>query len=314
MKFLFLMDPLETVHPHKDTSYALMIGASRRGHDVFYLAADGITLLDSRLHFDAEEVVPTPGEPELFSRKEEKRLEGGEVDAVFIRTDPPFDAPYLTRTLLLDQAPPNLYVINSPSGVRTVNEKIWALQFTGLVPPTLVTQSLSRARDFLAEHGKAAAKPTDGFGGKGVFILQDGDPNTNVIFESLTQGGKKAMIVQKYIPEAAAGDKRILLLNGEPLGCLLRLHGADDHRNNFFAGGSAHPAEVTVVDRKIIDTLAPHLRNLGLGFVGIDVIGDCLIEVNVTSPTCLQEMNRLYDVQLEDRVIEFVEKEVRSGK
>lgn len=313
MKFLFLMDPLETVHRLKDTSYAFMIGASRRGHDVYYLPAEGITLQDGRLHFDVQEVVPTPDEPSLFDRRQGVRLDAEVVNAVFIRTDPPFDSQYLTRTLLLDQAPSHLYVINNPSSVRSVNEKIWALQFTDLVPPSLVTQSLPRAREFLSEHEIVVAKPTDGFGGKGVFILRDGDPNTNVIFESLTQDGKVAIIVQRYIPEAAAGDKRILLLNGEPLGCLLRLHGESDHRNNFFAGGTPHPAELTDVDRKIIDTLAPHLRNLGLDFVGIDVIGDYLIEVNVTSPTCLQEMNRLYDVSLEDRVIEFVEEQARAG-
>ncbi len=311
MNFLFLMDPLESVHRLKDTTYAFMTGAARYGHTVHYLPLDGISLLDGRLHFDAEEVVPTPDGPELFERKGAAPMLDDAADALFIRTDPPFDENYLVHTWLLDHAPASLVILNDPAGIRTVNEKIWALRFTHLVPPSLVTPSEERARAFIAEHGTVVAKPTGGHGGKGVFVIREGEPNANVILETLMKKGREAVIIQKYVPEAVAGDKRILLLAGEPLGAVLRLHGEEDHRNNFFAGGTAHPAELTDLDREIIDTLAPHLRALGLAFVGIDVIGETLIEVNVTSPTCLQEMNRLYTLQLEDRVIEYVERQVQ---
>ena len=314
MNFLFLMNPLESVQRLKDTTYAFMIGAVRRGHRVYYVPLDGVSLLDGGLQFDVEEVAPTPEAVAPFERRGVRRMAAGEADALFIRTDPPFDAKYLIHTWLLDHAPPGLYVMNDPAGVRAVNEKVWALQFTDLVPPSLVTQSAELARVFLAEHEVVVAKPTDGFGGQGVFVVRDGEPNTNVILETLTDKGQDAIIVQRFIPEAEAGDKRILLLAGEPLGAVLRLHGKEDHRNNFFAGGQPHPAELTDLDREIIDELAPHLRALGLAFVGIDVIGDYLIEVNVTSPTCLQEMNRLYSVRLEDRVVEYVEQQVQSRR
>ncbi len=314
MKMLFLMDPLEGVNPLKDTTYALMIGAARRGHETFYLPKDGISLHLGALVFDVEAVTATPDGEALFERQGAERLKGSEVDVVFIRTDPPFDAGYLHHTWLLDHAPDNLFVINNPSAVRTVNEKIWALQFTDLVPPSLVTQSIAEATAFLAEQGKIVAKPTDGFGGKGVFIVGQGDTNAGVVFETLTDDGKQAMIAQAYVPEAKVGDKRILLLNGEPLGAVLRVHSKEDHRNNFFAGGKAVATEITDHERAMIEVLRPHLVRMGLYFVGIDVIGDYLIEVNVTSPTCLQEMNSLYTVRLEDRVLDFVEDRVKEQR
>jgi glutathione synthase len=152
------------------------------------------------------------------------------------------------------------------------------------------------------------AKPTDGFGGQSIFHIKANGPNMNVILETLTNNWTNDIIVQKYIPEAQHGDKRILLLNGNPLGAVLRLHADNDHRNNFFSGGKPHAAEITKRDQEIIDHIKPELKKLGLYFVGIDIIGDYLIEINVTSPTCLQEMNRLYHDHLEDRVIDFSEK------
>jgi glutathione synthase len=314
MNFLFVMDPLSTVKIEKDTSFIFMIGAERRGHDVWYVANDGIHLTDDGVSFDAVPVTPQMDPEQPFVCGERQPLSQNVVDAVFIRTDPPFDHRYLMNTWLLDHLPPDVVVINDPDGIRTTNEKIWALQFHDLIPPTLVTAGEDRFTSFLAEHRKVVAKPTDGFGGQGVFIVEDGDTNAGVIFETLSDHGQRAIIIQRYIPEATIGDKRILLLDGEPLGAVLRVHGDSDHRNNFFAGGQPVATEINKRDREIIAALQPHLRRLGLMFVGIDVIGDRLIEVNVTSPTCLQEMNRLYDVQLEDRVITFVEDLVQTRK
>jgi glutathione synthase len=192
--------------------------------------------------------------------------------------------------------------------LRTVNEKLWATQFVDLVPRTLVTSKLALYKQFVAEHDRAIVKPTDAKGGEGVFIVRRGDSNANVIFETLSHNKTREVIVQQYIPEAERGDKRILLLGGEYLTACMRIHGADDHRNNFFAGGKPAPAELTERDQQIIDALAPHMVALGLHFVGIDVIGDYLIEVNVTSPTCVQECNRLYERQHEDDVIAYIEK------
>lgn len=312
MNLLFLMDPLATVKFDKDTSFIFMIGAARRGHAVFYLPHDGISLRDDRMLFDVTPVTPQLDRNRPFVLGEPQRLTDLQVDAVFVRSDPPFNQQYLNHTWLLDRLPARTPVINSPHGLRTVNEKIWATRFTDLAPPTLVTRSFELFSDFVTEHGRVIAKPTDGYGGQGVFFVEHGDTNTRVIYETLTQNGRRELIVQRFIVQAEQGDKRILLLDGEPLGAVLRVHGEKDHRNNFFAGGSAHRAEISSRDLKIIDTLKPHLRELGLHFVGIDVIGDYLIEVNVTSPTCVQEINRLNGVQLEDRVIEYVEQLVAN--
>jgi glutathione synthase len=308
MKFIFLMDPLETVKFEKDTTFILMVGAHNKGHEVFFLPKGGLTLKNGKVIFHTTKVTPQLVEHQPFVIDRPVTLTDDEVDAVFVRTDPPFDHQYLMSTWLLDRLPARVKVINSPNGIRTVNEKIWATQFTSLVPPTIVSSDKHDLLSFIKEEPDVIAKPTDGYGGQSVFHIHPGQGNTNVILETLTDRWSKEIIVQRYVPDSKDGDKRILLLNGEPLGAVLRKHSADDHRNNFFAGGKPLAAEVTARDREIISVLKPELQKLGLYFVGIDIIGQYLIEVNVTSPTCLQEMNRLYDVTLENKVIEFVEK------
>lgn len=315
MNFVFLMDPLDTVNVHKDTSFAFMLGTHRRGHAVYHVKNPGVSLDGPRVLFDATRVTPVVREDALpFDVGERVRLTGGEVDAVFVRNDPPFDQRYLANTWLLDRLPAHVPVINSPRGLRTVNEKLWATRFTDLVPPTLVTADRELIAAFIEDYEHAVLKPTDGHGGAGVFIVKRGDTNAGVIVETLTDHGKTEIIAQPFVPEADAGDKRIILIDGEPIGAVLRVHSGGDHRNNFFAGGKPHPAEINDRDREICQTLAPHLRELGLHFVGVDVIGDYLIEVNVTSPTGLQEINRLNGIQLEDDVIAYVENLIEHNR
>lgn len=313
MNFLFLMDPLETVKVYSDTSFIFMLGAHERGHKVFFLPSGGISLKKELVHFKVTEVIPVVRENGMpFDIVSEQTLTENEADVVFIRTDPPFDSEYLMNTWLLERAESNVAVINSPHGIRTVNEKIWATQFTDLIPRTVISRRLSDFKEFLAEEKNIIIKPTDGFGGAGVFKISEDAPNKNVSFEMLSDRDQKEVIMQQYIPEAAIGDKRILLLDGEPLGAVLRVHGEDDHRNNFYAGGKPIATEITDRDLEVIKTLKPHLKKLGLHFVGIDMLGDYLIEVNVTSPTCLQEMNQLYDCKLQDSVIQFAEKLIKE--
>lgn len=313
MKFLFLMDSPSTINIKKDTSFAFMEGAEARGHEVYYVPKGGISLDRGGVKFRATKAQTqrVPDHPLVLHK--EQHLQAGDVDALFIRPDPPFDAEYLMNTWLLDHAKNlGLVVINDPSGVRTVNEKVWATQFTEIIPRTLVTRHKSDFIQFLQAEGEVIIKPTDGHGGTGVFQLRQGDLNANVTFETLSQNGRYEVIIQQYLPEASVGDKRILLLNGELLGAVLRVHGEDDHRNNFFAGG--HPEATTVTDKErvIIDMLAPHLRKLGLYFVGIDVIGEHLVEVNVTSPTGIQEASHFAGERLDNRVIAFVEELVKQ--
>ena len=314
MNLLFLMDPLHTVIMEKDTTFILMLGAHQRGHKVFFLADGGITRLNGKLHFHAVEVTPQQGDGKPFIENRSVVLEERDVHAVFVRSDPPFDEQYLLNTWLLDLLPKNIPIINRPSGIRTVNEKIWATQFTKIIPPTLVGRNRKDLLEFLAKEKNIVAKPTGGHGGQSVFHVQSGGANANVILETLTHNWQKVVILQKFVPESKEGDKRILLLNGEPLGAVLRLHAEDDHRNNFFAGGKPLRAEINARDKEIIAILKPHLEELGLYFVGIDVIGEYLIEANVTSPTGLQEINKLCGTRGEDKTIDFVENLIDQAK
>ena len=307
MNFIFLMDPLHTVIMEKDTSFILMLGTHRRGHKVFFLPDGGITRLNGKLHFHAVEVTPQQIAEKPFIEHKSIVLKESDVHAVFVRSDPPFDEQYLLNTWLLDLLPKSIPVINRPSGIRTVNEKIWATQFTAIIPPTLVGRNRKDLLDFLAKEKNIVAKPTGGHGGQSVFHVQSGGVNANVILETLTHNWNREIILQKFVPESKDGDKRILLLNGEPLGAVLRMHAEDDHRNNFFAGGKPSRAEVSTRDRQIISTLKPRLQELGLYLVGIDVIGEYLVEVNVTSPTGLQEINKLDGTRGEDKILDFVE-------
>src|SRR3989338_8331547 len=316
MNFIFLMDPLDTVVVDKDTTFMLMVGAHRHGHKVFFLPEGGMTRKDNQLFFHATKVIPqiTSRVPP-FRIQQRKILYEKDVDAVFIRPNPPFDNDYLMNTWLLDLRPKHIVAVNDPAGIRTVNEKIWATQFAGIIPPTVVTRNISEMMYFLTKEKNIIAKPTDAFGGFSIFhIRQEQERNTKVIFETLSMLGQREIILQKYIPQAQRGDKRILLLNGEPLGAVLRVHAPGEHRNNLFTGGKPKAASINKRDLEIIGVLKPHLQALGLYFVGIDIIGDYLIEVNVTSPTCLQEMNRLYNLHLENKVINFVENLVKMRK
>jgi len=311
MKFLFLMDPLETVIFEKDTTFILMLGAHDRGHEVYFLPEDGISLIEGKVYFHVTKVTPQAITHMPFKKEHTLRLSQDDIHAVFVRPDPPVDEQYIMNTWLLEHLPKHIAVINNPSGIRTVNEKVWAAHFKDITPPTVISANKNDLLSFIAKHKNIIAKPTNAFGGQSVFHIENGNTNTKVILETLTDRYNKAIVIQKFIPESRNGDKRILLLNGNILGCLLRMHEDGEHRNNFFAGGKPMPAKINARDKKIVSILKPHLQKLGLYFVGIDILGDYLIEVNVTSPTCLQEMNRLYNVNLEEKVIDFVEKLIK---
>jgi glutathione synthase len=305
------MDPLETVIFEKDTTFMMMLGAHARGHEVYFLPKDGISLVEGKVYFHVTKVIPQTNRTSPFKKEHTARLVQDDIHAVFVRPDPPMDERYLMNTWLLDHLPKSVAVINNPSGIRTVNEKVWVSQFKNITPLTIISANKEDLMDFIAKHKNIIAKPADAFGGTGVFHVEKGSTNTKVILETLTERYSKAIVVQKYIPESKNGDKRILLLGGKILGALLRVHEDGEHRNNFFAGGKPKPATINAGDKKIISILKPHLQKLGLYFVGIDILGDHLIEVNVTSPTCLQEMDRLYNVKLEEKIIDFVEKLVK---
>ncbi len=314
MNFVYLMDPLDTVVMSKDTTFILMWGAQQKGHRTFYLSKGGIVRQNGTTLFHVTEVIAQKDPSSPFKILDNLTLTEVQVDAVFIRTDPPFDSEYLMNTWLLDLLDDRITVINNPSAIRQCNEKIWATQFSSLIPRTFVGQNKSKCLEFIQQESQAIGKPTNGHGGKSVFILNKNDPNLNVILETLTKNYTENIILQQYLPEASRGDKRILLLNGKILGAVLRVHGDSDHRNNFFSGGKAQKCDITQREQEIVNELNPHLVKLGLYFVGIDIIGNYLVEVNVTSPTCLQEINQLNNCALETEVISFVENLVEEKK
>ena len=303
MNIVFLMDALETIAIKKDTTYVLMKACQEKGYSVFFMPQGGCQLSVSGLHFACEQVRVTGDESAPFEHIQSIVLDEQSVEAVFIRKDPPFDERYLTDMWLLEQCSNSVKLFNDPLGIRTVNEKIWAMQFKDIIPDTVISSRYSTIKAFIRQHEQVILKPTNGYGGKGIFKVSETDENLSAILELLTNYERDYIVVQAYIEAANEGDKRILLLNGEPIGAVLRLHGDDDHRNNFFAGGKALKADLDSNDEAIIARLKPSLLKLGLAFVGIDVIGGKLIEVNVTSPTCVQEINALNNTCLETIII-----------
>ena len=289
MNIIFLMDPLTTCVPEKDTSLGLMLSAQAAGHRIYYWAPEHVGYGQSTLSVIELSVQSNSENP--FCTQTPIELPLSHCDVIWIRLNPPFDHRYLQLTWLLDQLPKHIRIINSTHGLRTVNEKLWTLQFSDHIPDTQVTTQLRDYLTFLDTHKTVIIKPTDHFGGHGIFKLHHTDTNRSVAFELLSHGETQPVIVQAMVPEARYGDKRILLLNGTPLGAVMRRQTGNDHRHNLAAGGCAEPTEITASDRAIIHTVAPALIALDLPFVGLDVLGDRLIEVNVTSPTCLRELS-----------------------
>ncbi|MBS0618915.1 MAG: glutathione synthase [Spirochaetes bacterium] len=309
MKIAFLIDPPETLHIEKDTSFALMLAAQERGHEIFILERGNLSLHLGALIAILRRTKVADVAGNAFTLDAPVPLPAAALDILFIRTDPPFDTNYLTDTWLLSHATAKPLVLNAPNGLRTINEKIWAARFSDLTPATLITANAAEFHEFLNENARVVLKPADGFGGSSIFIVDKGSVNAQVTFETLQKLGGY-VIVQAYLPAATEGDKRILLLEGEILGAVLRHHSGTDHRNNFAAGGKALPTAITPTERRICERLKPYLQELGIFFAGIDIIGEKLIEINVTSPTCLREMQSFTTENLAAKIIATAEKKV----
>ncbi|MEM7137062.1 MAG: glutathione synthase [Myxococcota bacterium] len=314
MRFVFVMDPVSTVIVDEDTSFALMLEAQERGHQVDHCLASDVGLRGNQVVARVRPATMQRDPETPISLGAGHDLDLADADVVFIRKDPPFTDEYLWLTLALDHVATDTVVVNSPRGLRKANEKLYAHHFPEVTPPTIMTSQRDVISKFVADiGGKAVIKPVDGHGGEGVFLLAQGDSNFNGLIEAVTHNGRRNAIVQALIPEIyAEGDKRILLVDGELLGVVARVPSGGDHRSNVHVGGSAAPAELNDADRAIIDALRPRLIEDGLFFVGLDVIGGRLIEVNVTSPTLIQQMSRLSGENLATPVIERLESKVRE--
>jgi glutathione synthase len=316
MRIGFLMDPLESVLVHHDSTFALMLECRRRGHEVrvFEQRHLGYGERGPRARMRTVELRKDPADH--FTVLADAVLPLAELDAIFLRKDPPVDVEFVLATQLVElvgRAGPVL--INNPGALRDANEKLFALRFPELVPKTRISHDLAELRAFVEElGGSAIVKPIDGFGGRGVLYLRAGDRNLGSLLELATAGGTKAVIVQQYLAASREGDKRILLVDGVPKGAVLRVPREDDNRANLAVGGQAEKAPLTAGDLALCATLAPALRARGLYFVGIDVIGGKLIEVNVTSPTGIVEVDALDGVSIEADVIDLAERLVAERR
>jgi glutathione synthase len=310
MRFVFVMDPLDRVTHDKDTTFAFIQAAQARGHESFHVLARDLYADDGDAWALAHPVEILGGAPWITLHKHAgpQKLRLSQVDAVFVRKDPPFDRSYLYATLLLEYARGKTLIVNDPRGLRDANEKLYALNFAAWGPRTMVTSDRDMIHAFCRDHGGVAmVKPLDGAGGMGVIQIRSDDKNARAIVDMLTHEGKRLTIVQEFLPSVTAGDKRVLLLDGEPLGAILRVPRADDIRSNIHVGGSVVPAELTDKERAMVKAMAPRLRADGLFFVGLDVIGERLTEVNVTSPTGIQELARFTGQKPAERVIAWAE-------
>jgi glutathione synthase len=302
------MDPIEKIDIDKDTTFVLMLEAEKRGHELYYMELDDLYVRGTTPEGTFRRVSVARTTPHYhFGKMTSQPLHW--FDIVLMRKDPPFDMKFFFATLVLSLVDEQkCVVINHPRGLREANEKLYALNFPEIIPATVVSSNIGQLKQFMKEQGgEMIVKPLEGCGGSGVFYLNQKDRNVNALLEMATTNGQKPLMAQRYLLEVRKGDKRIIVLNGEPLGAILRVPREDENRSNIHVGGQVVKADLTQRDREICRVLAPSLRNLGLYFVGLDVIGRYLTEVNVTSPTGVQEINALNGVHLESEIIDFVE-------
>ena len=308
------MDPMETVNIDGDTSFVLALEAQARGHALYHYLPRALTLADGRLYAKAHrlEVRREHGRHHSFGPVETLDLQG--MDVILMRQDPPFDMAYITATHLLEHVRDTVLIVNDPVSVRNAPEKLVATRFPGVMPPTIITSDRAEIVDFRATHGDIILKPLFGNGGAGVFRLTPEDENLNALIELFTQLYREPIMVQRYLPAVRQGDKRIVLIDGEAVGAVNRVPAAGEARANLHVGGRAVKTTLTAREREICAAIGPSLKEQGLIFVGIDVIGEHLTEINVTSPTGLQEINRLDGVTLEVRVLDAIEARLKGRR
>jgi glutathione synthase len=309
-RILFIMDPIEHILPDKDTTFVFMLESQSRGHAVYYCTIADLFVTESTPRTRVRRALVARGTPH-YQLLEERTQPLSWFDAIFMRKDPPVDLAYIYATHILSLAVAHgTLILNHPQGLRDANEKLYALNFPTVIPPTIVTSEIERLKQFLDEQGgEMIIKPLDGCGGAGVFHLRRADRNLNALLEVSTDNGRRMIIGQRYLAEIRQGDKRVVLLDGKALGATLRVPREDEHRGNIHVGGTCVPTTLSPRDQLIVDTIADQLRRDGLYFVGLDIIGDYLTEVNVTSPTGVQEINTLSapPTPIEATVLAYVE-------
>jgi glutathione synthase len=304
-----VMDPIESIKPVKDSSFAMLLEAARRGAEIHYMLQQDLKLLAGEAFGQSSLLTVQDESANWFASVSSQEIRLGDLDVILMRKDPPFDMEYIYTSYILERAgDAGALIVNEPQALRDMNEKAYTAWFADCAPLTLITRSMADMKAFLGEHGRIVVKPLDGMGGKSIFVVVAGDNNANVIFETLTDYGSRFAMAQIYIPEISDGDKRILLIDGEPVPyALARIPSADDNRGNLVMGATGEGRELTDRDRWICSKVGPVLKERGVVFAGIDVIGDYLTEVNVTSPTGIRELDSLFSLNIAATLFDAIE-------
>ena len=308
------MDPITTVNIDADSTFVLALEAQRRGHRLYHYTPRDLTFRDGRLYALAQPLMVRREHGRHADLGEARMIELAEMDVILMRQDPPFDMAYITATHLLEHVQGSALVVNDPVHVRNAPEKLMVTHFRGLMPPTLITSDRVQIESFRVEHGDIILKPLFGNGGAGVFRIRPDDENLNALLEMFSQLYREPVMVQRYVPEVRQGDKRIILIDGQPAGAVNRVPAAGEARSNLHVGGRAEKSVLTDRELDICAAIGPTLKERGLVFVGIDVIGNYLTEINVTSPTGLQEIDRFDQACLEATIWDAIEERLETRR
>ncbi len=309
LKIGIVMDPIESITPYKDSSFAMLLEAQRRDAEIHYFRQGDLKLLSGRAIGHSQRLKVNDANSDWFETSDAAEVDLGDLDAILMRKDPPFDMEYIYTTYILDRAQKaGTLIVNHPQALRDMNEKAYTAWFPECTPVTLITRSMREMKAFLAEHDRIVVKPLDGMGGRSIFVVKKGDNNANVIFETLTDFGKRFAMAQVFIPEINLGDKRVLLVNGEAVPyALARIPSDDDNRGNLVMGAKGVGQALSAADMAICERVGPVLRDAGVLFAGIDIIGDYLTEVNVTSPTGIREIDKQFDLNIAGLLFDAIE-------
>lgn len=312
MKIAYVMDPIESINIDKDSTFAMMEAAQHHGYLNYYIQPHHLYYAGNQ-SMAIMQHVSVQRSTDYYRASAPEHLPLSEMDAIIMRKDPPFDMHYVYSTYFLEQAQEQTLVLNRPASLRDANEKLFALNFPDCIPRTVVGSNKAVIQDFVKTEGKAILKPIDAMGGNGVFVLRAEDSNVGALIDVMTQNQQTPVVVQEYIPEAKDGDIRVLMVNGEVISAFRRVPAAGEHRANLNAGGHAAAYTLTAQDQAICEKVGPLLRSLGLTFVGLDLIGGKLIEVNVTSPTGIQEAYKLTGTNTADVLMKYIAETVAKA-
>lgn len=314
IKLGIVMDPIADINIKKDSSFAMLLQAQSRGYQLFYFEMADLYLSDGKAFGQAKELKVQNEANNHYAFTADVDMPLSDLDVILMRKDPPFDTEFIYATYMLERAEDEgVLIVNKPQSLRDANEKLFTSWFAEFIPPTLVTRSDKLIRHFYDKHQDIILKPLDGMGGSSIFRVKQGDPNVGVIIETLTNHGENYAMIQAFIPDISNGDKRILIVDGEPMPyCLARIPAEGETRGNLAAGGRGEARPLSETDWAIAKAIGPKLKEKGLIFVGLDVIGECVTEINVTSPTCIKEIEAAYDVSITGHLFDAIERRINK--